>query len=136
MPDTLGYSREKRRYFCSSRQFFEKNKININVTMINRCRTSTLHAKWVSWVYYSENKQKIFENKVMNSFMDVSIGKQKGKNMKICKNHEGSFNSGKILSFRFASIFCKTCRVQFKKKLQNHQDSCNLERQFETPKSC
>ena len=47
-----------------------------------RCRSSSLHAKWVSWVYQSGNKYKNFENQVMNTFMDVSIGKQKIKNMK------------------------------------------------------
>ena len=45
-------------------------------------RSSSLHAKEVSWVYQSGNKYKNFENQVMNSFMDVSIGKQKIKNMK------------------------------------------------------
>ena len=45
------------------------------------CRSSSLHAKWASWVYQSENKYKHFENQFMNSFMDVSIVKKKMKNM-------------------------------------------------------
>ena len=44
------------------------------------CRSSSLHAKEVSWMYQSGNKYKKFDNQVMNDFMDVSIGKQKNKN--------------------------------------------------------
>ena len=47
------------------------------------CRSSSLHAKEVSWMYQSGNKYKKFDNQVMNDFMDVSIGKQ---NIKIMKN--------------------------------------------------
>ena len=87
----------------------------------------------------------------MNSFMDVSIEKQKMKiwktlfsNTKICQNHEGSFNLGKTWSFRFASLFSKSvaCNEAQKnkefqektKKIQNHEGSCNLGKTFWNPK--
>ena len=47
------------------------------------CRSSSLHAIEVSWMYQSGNKHKHYENQVTNIFMDVSTGKQ---NIKIMKN--------------------------------------------------
>ena len=70
----------------------------------------------------------------MNSFIDVSIGKQKIKNIeilfsntKICKNHEGSFNLGKTWSFFFHQFFAKpvACNEAPKKQTISRKNEKN-----------
>ena len=92
-----------------------------------RYRSSSLHAEWVSWDYQSGNKHKHFENQDMNSFIDVSIGKQKIKNMKnIVFSHENLQKSRRLVQFRKNMIisFCITffqnlSRVMRHKKTKN-----------------
>ena len=47
------------------------------------CSSFSLHAQEVSWMYQSGNKHKTYENRVINGFVDVSIGKY---NIEILKN--------------------------------------------------
>ena len=113
-------------------------------------KTSFFHkvAVWVSSMYQSRNKYKNFENQVMNSFMDVAIGKRKIKNMKNIvfkqKNLQKSrrlVQSRKNMVISFCIIFfakpvaCndaqKNREFQEKtKKFQNHEGSCNLGKTF------
>ena len=116
------------------------------------CRSSSLHAKEVSWMYQSGNKCKKFDNQVMNDFMDVSIGKQ---NIKIMKNivflHKKHSKSRRLIHLcknviiSFCITFLKnlsrvmrhTKTKEFKEKsksCQNHEGSCISGYIFRNPK--
>ena len=64
--------RNSRKFFYTKKSFFNDTFCCLTL----RCRTSSLHAKWVSWVYQSGDKYKNVENQIMDIFMDVSIREQ------------------------------------------------------------
>ena len=71
-----------------------ESQIGYRRSLTPGCRSSSLHAVEVSWMYQSENKHENYENHLIHGFVNLSMGK---RNMKNFEEYKLSFFNAKSL---------------------------------------